>query len=50
MKTLPFEPIPGSKADLDYMKWVAYLDECEKDDVKPSLKDFLVWLEEHDDE
>lgn len=48
MKELQFEPAPGSTADLDYALWKEYIDECKRDNLRPSLSDFLIWMEEHD--
>jgi len=48
-ESLPFEPAPGSQADIDYIMWVKYLDDCEKNKLKPSIRDFVVWLGEQDE-
>lgn len=45
---MQFEPAPGSVADLDYELWVKYLEVCEKDGTSPTIRDFLVWMDEQD--
>lgn len=45
---LPFEPAPGSTADVDYMLWEQYLEACKETKTEASLRDYLVWLEDND--
>lgn len=43
---LPFEPVPGSQADIDYLLWMKYQEQCKEEEVNPTIRDYLVWLEE----
>lgn len=47
-KELPFEPAPKSLADVDYMLFIKYLEVCKETETQPSVKDYLVWLEDND--
>jgi hypothetical protein len=49
MNAPQIEPAPGSLADLDYNKWQEYLAICEKDETRPSISDYVVWLGEQDE-
>lgn len=35
---------------INYNRWLEYLEECQTLALRPSLKDYQVWLEEHDEE
>lgn len=37
------EPI---RYDVDYIRWEEYLLNCEKYEVRPTLSDYLIWIEE----
>lgn len=37
---------PRYQADVDYIRWQEYLADCEENEIKPTISDYLLWLEE----
>ena len=37
---------PPYQADVDYEQWAEYLEDCEENEVQPTVSDYLMWLGE----